>query len=199
MRLRFLGIALLLASACAAPRVVLPSNPPAVDTPTVTIPAGPILFEPEQLIFPPEDFPLADAEVARDAPVKSHGWERQFVTPSSVDFRWFTVRLFVLEPDVSGPRFVAENGCGAVQWDETPTSAELDPPLTGEAARACRYTFRDGSRALSLTTGFRNVGMLLTTQPRRTEMSDELTLRWLSALGQKQIAIIGRVMTVASY
>jgi hypothetical protein len=164
------------------------------------VPAGPVLFQPEQLIFPPEEFPVTDAEVAHDAPVGSHGWERQFLTPSSIDFRWFTVRLFVLEPDVTGPRFVADNGCGAVTWsDELPAATELDPPRTGDAARACRYAFRDGARVLYLTTGYRNVGMLLAAQPRRDEMSDELSLKWLSAIGQKQIAIIGRVMTVARY
>ena len=178
MRPHILVITLLIASACAAPRAVAPSNPPTVDTTSLSVPAGPVLFEPEQLIFPPEEFPIEDTQVARDAPVGTHGWERQFLTPSSVDFRWFTVRLFVLEPDVSGPRFVAENGCGAVSWsDETPSASELDPPRTGDAARACRYTFRDGSRVLYLTTGYRNVGMLLATQPRRAEMTDDLSLR----------------------
>jgi hypothetical protein len=193
-------ISLLAASACAAPRAVEPSTPPNVDALSAAVPAGPVMFEPEQLIFPPEDFPLGDIQVAHDGPVGAHGWERQFLTPSSADFRWFTVRLFVLEPDLSGSRFVADNGCGAVSWtDEQPSATDLDPPRTGDAARACRYGFRDGARVLYLTTGYRNVGMLLATQPRRDEMSDALSLRWLSALAQKQIAIIGRVMTVARY
>ena len=192
---------LFVVSACGAPRTVEPSTPPSVDTSAaLSAPAGPVMFEPEQLIFPPEEFPV-DAQVTRDAPVASHGWEREFLTPASVDFRWFSVRLFVLEPDLAGSRFVADNGCGAVSWpDEQPAAAqELDPPRTGDAARACRYTFRDGARVLYLTTGYRNVGMLLAAQPRRAEMSDDLSLRWLSALAQKQIAIIGRVMTVARY
>ena len=198
MRLHILVIALVVASACAAPRAVAPpSDPPAVDPQVAAVPTGPVIFEPEELIFPPEEFPL-DVDVSRDAPLGSHGWERQFMTPASPDFRWFTVRVFVQEPDVSGPRFVADNGCGAVTWpDEQPTAAELDPPRTGEAARACRYTFRDGSRVLNLATGYRNVGILLAAQPRRPEMTDDLSLRWLSAIGQKQIAIIGRVITVA--
>jgi hypothetical protein len=201
MRLHNLLIALLVASACAAPRAVAPSIPPALDAPAAaSVPAGPVLFEPEQLIFPPEEFPLADVHVERDTPVATHGWERQFGTPSSLDFRWFTVRIFVMEADVSGSRFVADNGCAAVAWpDEQPRATELDPPRTGEAARACRYAFKDGSRVLNLTTGYRNVGMLLATQPRRAEMSDELSLRWLSAIGQKQIAIIGRVLTLERY
>ena len=95
---------------------------------------------------------------------------------------------------------MADNGCSAVSWtDELPTAMELDPPRTGDAVRACRYGFRDGARVLYLMTGYRNVGMLVATQPRRDEMSDELAMRWLSAIGQKQIAIIGRVMTVARY
>jgi hypothetical protein len=191
----------LVASACGAPRAVAPSVPPNVDTSSaLAAPAGPVLLEPEQLIFPPEEFPLTDVQVARDAPIGPHAWERQFLTPGSIDFRWFTMRLFVLEPDVTGPRFVADNGCGSVTWpDEIPSVTELDPPRTGDAARACRYTFRDGSRVLYLTTGYRNVGMLLATQPRRAEMGDELSLRWLSALGQRQIAIIGRAMTLERY
>ncbi len=193
-------VVLLVASACGTPRAVDPSPPPSGASPlALSVPAGPVMFEPEQLIFPPEEFPLA-TEVARDAPLGAHGWERQFATPASADFRWFTLRLFVLEPDVSASRFVADNGCGSVSWpDEQPRANELDPPRTADDARACRYTFRDGSRVLYLATGYRNVGMLVATQPRRAEMSDDLSVGWLSALGQKQIAIIGRVMTLARY
>lgn len=195
---RSIALILVVVTACGGARVVEPSQPPAVDPGVGGVPAGPVLFDPEQLIYPPEEFPLKDIAVTHDAPVATRAWERQFETPSSVDFRWFTVRLLVLDPDVTGSRFVDENGCAAVTWpDEQPTIAELDPPRTGDAARACRYAFRDGGRVLYLVTGYRNVGMFVATQPRRAEMGDDLSLRWLSAIAQKQIAIIGRVMATA--
>lgn len=140
-------------------------------------------------------FPFAGAEVARDAPVATHGWERQFTTPASVDFRWFTVRLFILEPDVAGSTFVRDNGCGTVSWPgERPAVKELIAPHSGEDASACRYGFSDGARVLYYTTGYRNVGIEVATQPRREEVNDELAVGWLAALARQQIAIIGGIL-----
>ncbi len=186
----------MIASACSAPRSLEPTPPPGGDpTAGLSVPDGPVLFEPEQLIFPPEEFPLPGAAVARDAPLSAHGWERQFATPASADFRWFTIRLFVLEPDVSSGRFMADNSCGSARWpDERPSAKELVAPRSGEDANACRYEFPGGARVLYYTTGYRNVGVLVGTQPRRDEVSDELGLDWLAALARRQIAIVGRIL-----
>ncbi len=194
-------IVLVVACACSSTRAAEPSPPPGGDpTLGLAVPAGPVLFAPEQLIFPPEDFPLASTEITRDAPQGVHGWVRQFDTPASADFRWFALHLFVLEPDVSATRFIADNGCGSVSWSgEKPTPADVDAPRARDDARACRYAFADGARVLYLATGYRNVGILVATQPRRAEVSDALAVGWLSALARDQIAIIGRVMAVARY
>lgn len=195
-----LCVVLLVASACGGAPRVEPSPAP-TDDPSAGLvaPLGPVLFEPEQLIFPPEDFPLTGAEVSHDAPVAVHGWEREFSLPASPDFRWFTVRLFVLEPDVTAARFVADNGCGSVLWaDERPAAKELLAPRAGDAASACRYVFTDGGRVLYLATGYRNVGILVGTQPRRDEVTDALAVDWLGSLARRQIAIIGAVLAKSS-
>ncbi|MBI2773429.1 MAG: hypothetical protein HYX56_02915 [Chloroflexi bacterium] len=195
MSVRVLLIALLIAS-CGGARAAEPSPPPRADAAVIaSIPDGPVVYEPEQLIFPPEEFPLK-ADVARDAPVAVHGWEREFLTKGSADFRWFTVRLFVLDPDVPGSRFVADNGCGAVTWpDEQAVGFEVASGDT--ATRACRYEFKDGSRVLYHASGFRNVGILVGAQPRRDEVTDKIAVEWLAALSAQQIAIVGRVLATA--
>jgi len=193
-----LAVALLAGSACSAlarsgPPTAAPNGDP---TAGLAVPAGPVLFEPEQLIFPPEVFPLPDVAVASDAPLTVHGWERQFATATSPDFRWFTVRLFVLEPDVPSARFIGDNGCGSMTWSGEHPKAEAvgAPPRSGDGATACRYEFPDGQRVLYYATGWRNVGILIGTQPRRDEMTDVLALDWLAALARQQIAIIGHVL-----
>lgn len=196
-----LAVALLVGSACSAsPRSAPPTSAPDGDpTAGLAVPDGPVLFEPEQLIFPPEVFPLPDAAVARDAPLGAHGWEREFAMASSPDFRWFTVRLHVLEPDVPSSRFVADNDCGSVTWPgERPRIEPVKvPPRSGDDARACVYDFPDGQRVLYYMTGYRNVGIVVGTQPRREAMTDGLALDWLAALARQQIAIIGKVLAAA--
>ena len=187
---------LLAAAACGgAVGAAPPTAPPTADPPVgMAIPDGPVLFEPEQLIFPPEEFPVSGAAVARDTPVAAHGWERQLATPSSADFRWFTIRLFVLDPDVPSTRFIQENGCGSVSWPgERPIADDLHVPA-GETASACRYTFADGQRVLYYATGFRNVGIVVGTQPKREQMTDAIATEWLAALAKQQVAIVGRVL-----
>lgn len=192
-----LTLVVLVAAACA-PAPAAPE--PARTAPTAlagveSVPPGPILFEPEQLILPPEEFPLAGFEVARDAPLIGHGWERQFASTGSPDFKWFTIRLFLLEPDVPSSVFIAGHGCDAIQWsDERPVSRELDPPPSGDGARACRYDFTDGLRVLYHTTGYRNLGIVVGMQPRRAEVTDRLALEWLAALATQQIGVVGRVL-----
>ncbi|MBI2324696.1 MAG: hypothetical protein HYU87_07020 [Chloroflexi bacterium] len=190
-------LALLATWACGGAIRVEPSPAPTGD-PTVglTVPAGPVLFEPEQLIFPPEAFPLGGVEVARDAPIAAHAWERQFALHSSPDFRWFVVRLYVLEPDIPSSKFVGDNDCDSMTWEgERPLIEQIKaPPRSGDGARACLYQFPDGQRVLYYTTGFRNVGIVVGTQPRREEMTDGLALDWIASLARSQIAIIGGVL-----
>lgn len=196
-----LSIALLVSSACGGARSVEPSPAPADDPSAgLAVPAGPVLYEPEQLIFPPEDFPLPAAAVARDAPIAVHGWERQFAMPSSLDFRWFVVRLYVLEPDVPSSKFVRENDCDTISWPgERPLIEQVKvPPRSGDDARACLYKFPDGQRVLYYMTGYRNVGIVVGTQPRREEMHDGLALDWIASLARHQIAIIGGVLARSS-
>lgn len=192
-----LCVALLAASGCGGAVRVEPSPAPTGDpTAGLTVPAGPVIFEPEQLIFPPEAFPLGGAEVARDAPIAAHAWERQFALRSSPDFRWFVVRLYVLEPDVPSSKFVSDNDCDSMTWDgERPTIERIAaPPRSGDDARACLYQFQDGQRVLYYMTGFRNVGIVVGTQPRREEMTDGLALDWIASLARSQIAIIGGIV-----
>lgn len=191
---------LLVASACGGAARVEPSAAPSSDPdPAAQAPAGPVLFDPEQLIFPPEDMPLAGAEVARDAPIAAHGWERQFALPASPDFRWFTVQLFVNEPDVTAASFVGGHACGTVSWPtELPTATAVALTPAVAPASACRYAFADGSRVLYYTTAFRNVGILVGTQPRRDEVTDDLAVAWAASLARMQIAIIGNVLTRAA-
>lgn len=202
MDVRRIGLCALLvaASACggepaavAAPPL---SPPPTADPDAATgIPEGPVLFQPEQIILPPEEFPLAGFAVARDEPLTARAWERQFASQSSPDFHWFLVRLYVLDPDVESRSFIEENGCDTVQWpDERPDAREVDATPSGDGARACRYEFLDGQRVLYHTTGFRNVAIVVGAQPRRDRMTDRLALDWLAALARHQIAIIGRVL-----
>jgi hypothetical protein len=199
MRWRSVLLVLLLAgSACRSPLSAPPTAPPATDPLAgFAVPDGPVVFEPEQLIFPPEVFPLPEVEVSRDAPLGKHGWEREFSTRASPDFRWFTVRLFVLEPDVASARFVADNECASISWPgESPKIEQVKfPPRAGDAARACLYGFADGQRVLYYVTGYRNVGILVGTQPRRDEMNDGLALDWVVAVARQQIAIIGKVVS----
>lgn len=186
-----------LAAACSPPPAFVgPAPAPTVDPAApAAVPSGPVLFEPEQLILPPEEFPLAGFRVARDAPLTAHGWERQFAADASPDFRWFTIRVHVLEPDVPSAMFVAEHDCDATTWpDERPSARELQAAPTGDASRACRYEFGDGLRVLYYTTGFRNVGIVVGMQPRRDAVTDRLAFDWLAAIARRQIAIIGRVL-----
>jgi hypothetical protein len=191
-------LAVVVATACGgAVEAADPSPPP----PTLgavaglEVPPGPILFEPEQLIMPPEEFPLAEFSVARDEPIGGRAWERQFASATSPDFHWFTVRLYVLEPDVASTTFIKENGCDTVQWpDERPDVRDADAAPTGDGSRACRYEFNDGQRVLYHTTGYRNVAIVVGAQPRRERMTDRLALYWLAAMARHQIAIVGRVL-----
>ena len=195
-RRTILALALLAASACSSALSAPPTAPPSTDPLAgVAVPDGPVTLEPEQLIFPPEAFPFPAAEVSRDFPIGKRGWEREFVTRASPDFRWFAVRLFVLEPDVPSSRFVADNECASISWlGEHPRIEQVKvPPRTGDAARACLYAFPDGQRVLYYVTGYRNVGILVGTQPRRDEMNDGLALDWVVAVARQQIAIIGKV------
>jgi hypothetical protein len=196
MRQTVLCLIVLVASACGGAAGARPTPAPTAD-PTVglAVPDGPVLFEPEQLIYPPEAFPIPGAAVTRDAPVAVHGWERQFTTGASPDFRWFTLRLFVLEPDVPAAAFVRENGCGSVTWpDEKPAAKELPAPAANGGGAACVYTFTDGARAVYLTTSYRNVGLLVGTQPRRDAVTNALATDWVTAIARDQIAIIGKVL-----
>lgn len=196
-----LCISLLAASACGGAARVDPSPAPTGDpTAGLTVPAGPVLLEPEQLIYPPEDFPLAGAAVARDAPIAAHAWERQFALQSSPDFRWFVVRLYVLEPDIPSSKFVSDNDCASISWDgEKPLVEQIgSPPRAGDGSRACSYRFADGQRVLYYMTGYRNVGVVVGTQPRREEMTDGLALDWIASLARRQIAIIGGVLAGSS-
>lgn len=192
-----LSVSLLAASACGGAARVEPSPAPTGDPSAgLTVPAGPVLLEPEELIYPPEDFPLAGAAVARDTPIATRAWERQFALESSPDFRWFVVRLYVLEPDIPSAKFVRDNDCGSISWDgERPSVEQISsPPRGGDDVRACLYRFGDGQRVLYYLTGYRNVGVVVGTQPRRDEMTDALSLEWVASLARRQIAIIGGVM-----
>lgn len=154
-----------------------------------------MLYEPEQLIFPPEQLPIEGAQVALDRAIDGHGWERQFALPQSPDFRWFTVRLYVLAPDVTGKAFVEAHGCGTITWPNEKTQAQaLRAPGGGEAANACRYTFGDGARVQYYTTGYRNLGIIVGTQPRRDEVTDALAIDWCASLARMQIQIVNDVL-----
>ena len=200
MDIRHLAICLSLAvaSACGggAAEAADPSPPPTADPVAgLDVPTGPVLFEPEQLIMPPEEFPLAEFSVSRDEPIGGRAWERQFASATSPDFHWFTVRLYVLEPDVASTTFIEENGCDTVQWPgERPDVRDADAALTGDGSRACRYEFSDGQRVLYHTTGYRNLAIVVGAQPRRERMTDRLALDWLAAMARHQIAIVGRVL-----
>ncbi len=192
----FVPIVIVVVSACGGAAKGDPTPPPPTDTaPAIAVPAGPVLYEPEQIVLPPEDFPIKDAPVARDAPIATHGWERQFATESSPDFRWFTVRVFVMDADVPASTFVKDNACGSVTWpDERPLADKLTAPNAGDASLACLYTFKDGMRVLYLTTGYRNVGLLVGTQPRRDIVSNSLAVEWTAAIARLQISIIEKVL-----
>jgi hypothetical protein len=201
--IRRIGLCAVLAaaSACGGPSAAAPEPPtlpPTADPVAgLAIPEGPVLFEPQEIVLPADEFPLAGFTVARDLPITSaaRAWERQFASPTSPDFHWFLVRLYVLDPDVSSKAFIEENGCDTVQWpDERPDVREIEATPSGDGARACRYEFTDGQRVLYHTTGFRNVAVVVGAQPRRDRMTDRLALDWLSALARHQIAIIGRVL-----
>jgi hypothetical protein len=192
-----LSVALLAASACGGAARTEPSPAPTGDpTKGLNVPPGPVLYEPEQLIFPPEAFPLRGAAVARDAPIAAHAWERQFALESSPDFRWFVVRLYVLEPDIPSSKFVADNDCDSISWGAEKPFVEAigAPPASGDGSRACLYRFGDGQRVLYYMTGYRNVGVVVGTQPRRDEMTNGMALDWVASLARQQIAIIGGVM-----
>lgn len=198
MDIRRIGLCAVLvaASACGGTVTPEPSLPPTEDPiASLEVPVGPILYEAEQLILPAEEFPLADFTVARDEPLADRAWERQFVSSSSPDFHWFTVRVYVLDPDVRSTKFIEDNGCDTVQWPaERPAVNEVDAAYSGDGARACRYEFLDGGRVLYHTTGYRNVGIVVGAQPRRDRMTDRLVLDWLAAMARHQIAIIGRIL-----
>lgn len=190
-------LAVVFAIACGrAPKAVDPSPAPTLDpVAAIDIPAGPVLFKPEQLILPPEEFPLSGFSVSRDEPIGGRAWERQFASEASPDFHWFTVRLYVLEPDVSSPTFIEKNGCDTVKWPgETPDVRDAMASPTGDGSRACRYEFSDGQRVVYHTTGFRNVAIVVGAQPRRDRMTDQLALEWVAAMARQQIAVIGRAL-----
>jgi hypothetical protein len=197
MRRIAICLTFLVATACGgAVEASDPSLPPTEDPVAgLDVPAGPVLLQPERLIMPAEEFPLADFTVALDKPLVPRAWERQFLSKTSPDFHWFTLRLYVLEPDVTATAFIKDNGCDTVKWpDELPEVRELDPSPTGDGSRACRYEFLDGQRVLYHTTGYRNVAIVIGVQPRRERMTDRLALDWLAAMARHQIAVVGRVL-----
>ncbi|MBM4433843.1 MAG: hypothetical protein FJ028_01810 [Chloroflexi bacterium] len=196
MLLRYFLLCALVVAACGGqPRSEPPTPaPPGDPAAALAVPEGPVLFEPEQLIYPPEDFPLA-SDVGRDTAIGTRAWEREFVPRTSIDFRWFVVRLYVLEPDVPSAKFVAENDCDTITWDaERPLVERIGAPAAADGSRACAYRFGDGQRVLYYMTGYRNVGVVVGTQPRRAEVSDTLAVEWISSLARRQIAIIGGVL-----
>lgn len=192
-------IALVLGACGGQPRSEPPTPAPAGDpAAALAVPPGPVLFQPEQLIYPPEDFPLA-SDVGRDTAIATRAWERQFVPRTSIDFRWFVVRLYVLEPDVPSAKFVAEHDCDTITWEgERPVIERLVTPAAADGSRACAYRFPDGQRVLYYMTGYRNVGVMVGTQPRRAEVSDGLAVEWVSSVARRQIAIIGGVLAKSS-
>lgn len=190
---RSLPLVLVIAAACSVSNAGEPSAPPTLEPAAVaSVPPGPVVFQPEQLIFPAEDFPLA-AKVTADRSLPDRAWERGFSTEGSPDFVWFTVRVYVLDPDVAPGDFVLRNGCGTVTWTTAePTATQLSAP---DDAKACAYHFPDGERVIYYAAGFRNVGILVSTQPRRIAVSDQLAGEWVGAIAREQVAIIGRVLT----
>lgn len=184
------------ASACGGAVGGRPTPAPTAEPSAgLAVPPGPVLFEPQQLIMPPEVFPIRGSAVSRDVSVPGRGWDREFTTAGSPDFRWFNIRLFVLDPDVPATSFVNENGCGSVTWPtEIPTADTLVAPSVGDDATACLYTFRDDARVLYVTTGYRNVGLLVGTQPKRDLVSDALAIEWASAIARQQISIVEKIL-----
>ncbi len=193
--MRQIALCLLMLAVSACGGAVAGPPTPAPTAPSATVPPGPVLFEPQQLIMPPEVFPIHGAAVSQDAAVAVRGWDRQFATDSSPDFRWFNIRLFVLDPDVTPASFLKDNGCGSVTWStEVPAADVLVAPTVGDGSTACLYTFHDDARVLYVTTAYRNVGLLVGTQPRRDLVSDTLAIDWASAIAREQISIIQKIL-----
>lgn len=156
--------------------------------------ADALTLRPEQVILPPEEFPLARYSVDTDERVGTNGWTRKWSGPDA--FFWVRVYVTVLGPSASSRNGIAATTC---DWTFTPpalSAAEIAAPVVGDGAKACGYDFTDfpvGS--LVYTTGTRNV--LVTVGVYRRSASQAAAAKFVASLADYQLWIIDKVAPVS--
>lgn len=180
-----LGIAVLAAStACNAgqPSQGAPSAPPILDA---------VTFRPEQVILPPEEFPLNGYSVDMDERAGAQGWSRSWSGPGA--FPWVRVDVTVLSLSERSYASIAATACD--QRTFTPPAlrtAEVTAPVVGDGAKACSYDFQDApAGSLVYTTGTRNVLVAVGIWRGATTVASAAA--FAASLADYQLWIIDRV------
>jgi len=150
-----------------------------------------VTFRPEQVILPPEQFPLTGYGVDTDAQAGTDSWTRMWSGPGA--FPWVSVDVTVLDPSERSYDAIAAATCD--HWTYTPpalSSGEIRAPVVGDGAKACAYSFQ-GAPAGSVvyTTGTRNV--VVTVGVWRRSATEAATTAFVASLADYQLWIIDKV------
>jgi len=186
-------LTLALACSCSAPSVVTRIAAPLVPPSPVT---NPVPLKPEQVILPDEEFPLGGFRVAQDELV-GKGWERRWTRAApGVPFSWVSMDIRVLGPSTSAAAtWLAEEICDSVFDPPARSMTEIEVPVVGESARACRYDWGGKPGAvLVYKTAIRNVAIEVGVDREiasRASLAETIDL--LASLADYQVWIIERV------
>ncbi|MHB8630774.1 MAG: hypothetical protein ACYC9W_02475 [Candidatus Limnocylindria bacterium] len=154
-----------------------------------------VTLRPDQMILPPEQFPLPGYRVDTDERVGTNSWTRRW--SGSDAFSWVRVYVTVLGPSARSYNAIAATTCD--QWTYTPpalSSAEIAAPVVGDGAKACAYDFQSlPAGSLVYTTGTRNV--LVSVGVWRRSASPAAAAAFVASLADYQLWVIDKVAPLA--
>ncbi len=152
--------------------------------------ADAVTLRPDQMILPPEEFPLAGYNVDQDERFGTGGWTREWRGTGA--FFWIKVEVIVLDPAIRARTAIAATTC---DWSFTPpalSGAEIAARVVGDGAKVCSYDFiGQPAGSLVYTTGSRNI--LVTVGVSRMLASQAAATEFVASLADYQLWIVDRV------
>jgi hypothetical protein len=173
-----------------------PVTAPARSVAPTPLPTRAVALRADQMIMPPEVFPLGGYTIGRDEEIRPDRWRREFIS-SSGDYWWVFVDLSVYPSNIRGPDRVAASTCGdypftAANGDPLLSQKEISGPVVGDAAKACLHHF--GGTTADMTqyiTATRNVVVVIVADPRYASNAQALNL--VVQLARQQVGLITQV------